>query len=54
MTGNAFTQKPDLSKFVREAKHSAAASKNGQQNAKTPTPDQKVLFGPIRARKGKA
>lgn len=50
---NAFTQKPDLSKFIKDARHSAAASKNGQANSNKPKPQQRVWVTRLSPRRGK-
>ena len=41
---NAFSAKPDISKFIKAAKHSHHASQLGRQMAENPTPEQRYLF----------
>ena len=49
---NAFTQKPDLTTFIKQAKHAQHAQTQGKKAKDTPTPDQRLaLHAPIK--KGK-
>jgi hypothetical protein len=49
---NAFTQKPDLSQFIKSARHAHHAQTQGKKAKDNPTPDQKLaLHAPIK--KGK-
>ncbi len=41
---NAFSAKPDISKFIKDVKHSHHSSKLGRQMAENPTPEQRYLF----------
>lgn len=41
---NAFTQKPDLSKFIKETRHSLNSSKLGRKISAKPTPEQRAKF----------
>jgi hypothetical protein len=50
---NAFTQKPDISKFIKDAKHSHHSSKLGRQMAENPTPEQRYFFEEKRKPKSK-
>jgi hypothetical protein len=49
---NAFTQKPDLSQFLKTARHAQNAAKQGRQAKENPSPDQKhALHTPIKQKK---
>jgi hypothetical protein len=49
---NAFTQKPDLSQFIKATRHAHHAQVQGKKAKDNPTPDQKLaLHAPIK--KGK-
>lgn len=41
---NAFTQKPDLSKFFKEAKHAEHAAEHGRRTNSSPTKAQKLFL----------
>lgn len=41
---NAFTQKPDLSKFFKDVKHSAHVAELGRKTNSNPTKEQKLFF----------
>jgi hypothetical protein len=49
---NAFTSKPDLSTFVKQAKHAQHARTQGKKAKDNPTPDQRLsLHAPIKERR---
>lgn len=41
---NAFTKKPDLSKFIKQVKHSHHVSQLGRKVSSKPTPEQRAKF----------
>lgn len=41
---NAFTQKPDLTKFFKEVKHAHHVSKLGSKVSANPTSEQRAAF----------
>lgn len=41
---NAFTAKPDLSKFWKQTKKSLAVAENGKRTTANPTAEQKATF----------
>jgi hypothetical protein len=41
---NAFTQKPDLTQFLKKARVSRSASAQGRKISENPTPEQRALM----------
>ena len=41
---NAFTQKPDLSNFMKKMKHSENVAALGRRSRSKPTPVQRLMF----------
>jgi hypothetical protein len=50
---NAFTAKPDLSKFLKDAKRTQCVSENGRRANANPTEKQRAIFYNVISPKGK-